>query len=396
MRRPARWYVLRFMLLVSILVLASQLRRLSDPYRTPPDDFISSWAAGRLLVAGENPYDAQRVLAVQRTANWTKDIPYRIWYPPWAMPVLAVLGSFSYATGRFLWYLISIGCCVLSVDLLWRTYDGPRAWRALCWPAVLTFWPAVIDVRTGQVSALIALGLAGFLFFVRGRRWVAAGSCLPLVAIKPQLLHLFWIVVLLWVLRERRWGVLAGAVGTTVALVLAAMAMNPAVVSEFLYMAAHEAPQAPASTAGTLLRLAVAWVTGREHFWLQFVPPLLSLVWLVPYWSRHAATWSWRRHGPLVVLVSLVTTAYGWVYDQMALLLVVAQVATALIAMQRLSARDPVVVSYLALNGAMLAMNVAGAGAFSYIWVPFGFLGWWVLARGEAGAAIPSLRPSAG
>jgi hypothetical protein len=40
-----------------------------------------------------------------------------------------------------------------------------------------------------------------------------------------------------------------------------------------------------------------------------------------------------------------------------------------------------VVMIYLALNGAMLAMNVAGAGAFSYIWVPFGFLAWWILAR---------------
>src|SRR6185436_20123006 len=101
MRRPARWYVLRFMLVASILVLASQLLRLSDPYRTPPDDFISSWAAGRLLIAGENPYDAERVLAVQRTANWTRDIPYRVWYPPWAMPILAALGAFSYTTGRF-------------------------------------------------------------------------------------------------------------------------------------------------------------------------------------------------------------------------------------------------------------------------------------------------------
>src|SRR5262245_24983390 len=104
MRRPPRWYVLRLLLVASVGVLALQLLRLSDPYRTPPDDFISSWAAGRLVVAGENPYDAGRVLAVQRTANWTNDVPYRVWYPPWAMPVLGAMGVLPYATGRFVWY----------------------------------------------------------------------------------------------------------------------------------------------------------------------------------------------------------------------------------------------------------------------------------------------------
>jgi hypothetical protein len=379
------------MLLAAVVCLAWQLLRLSDPYRTRPDDFISSWAAGRLLVGGENPYDAERVLAVQRTANWTKDIPYRIWYPPWAMPILGAFGLLPYATGRFLWYVISLGACLLSADLLWRYYDGPPRWRAVSWPLIFTFWPAVIDVRTGQISAFVLLGVAGFLFLIRERRWVAAGSCLPLVAIKPQLLHLFWIAVLLWVARERRWGVLLGAAGTTAALVLLAMAADPAIVPQFLYMATHEAPQAPASTLGTLLRAVVGAATGGEHFWLQFVPPVLSLVWFLPYWSRHRGEWRWETQAPILLLVSLATTAYGWIYDQMVLLVPVVQIATVVIAAGRLSIRSRAVAGYIAVNGAILAMNVAGVGAFWYIWVPFGFAAWWLLAREEIVTEMPAI-----
>src|SRR5688572_17650554 len=119
---PVRWYALRLALLVALAGLAWQLARLSDPTRTSPDDFISSWAAGRLVAAGQNPYDANEVLAVQRTAHWTKDIPYRIWYPPWAMPILAAFGVLPYAIGRFLWYLVTLAACLGSADLLWRYY----------------------------------------------------------------------------------------------------------------------------------------------------------------------------------------------------------------------------------------------------------------------------------
>jgi hypothetical protein len=359
------------------------LLRLSDPARTRPDDFISSWAAGHLVASGANPYDPDAVLAVQRTANWTKEIPYRVWYPPWAMPILAAFGVLPYRIGRVLWYALNLGACLLSADLLWRYFLGPPRLRAASWPLIFTFWPAVIAVRTGQISALVLLGVAGFLHLTERRRWIAAGACLPLVAIKPQLLHLFWIAVLAWVLRERRWRVLAGAVACAVAAVAATMLMDPAIVPQFLHMAAYDAPQAPASTLGTALRLAIASVTGREHFWLQFVPPALSLFWFVPYWRRHRQGWQWRERVSAVLIVSLATTAYGWIYDQIVLLVPVIEVAMTLVGADR-PARLSIAIGFLVINAAILAMNVADADPFWYIWVPFAFGGWWAMAMKRA------------
>jgi len=197
--------------------------------------------------------------------------------------------------------------------------------------------------------------------------------------------------VLLWVVRERRWSVLLGAVGAAAALVVLAMAADPAIVPQFLYMAAYEAPQAPASTLGTLLRAGFALATGREYFWLQFVPPLLSLLWFLPYWSRHRAGRRWERHAPILLLISLATTAYGWIYDQIVLLVPVVQIVTAVIGAGRLSIRTRAVAGYIAVNGAILAMNVAGVGAFWYIWVPFGFAAWWLVAREEIVTEMPAI-----
>lgn len=372
---------MRVALVVALAGFAWQLARLSDPVRTAPDDFISSWAAGRLVASGQNPYDASQVLAVQRTAHWTKDIPYRVWYPPWAMPILAAFGVLPYATGRFLWYLLTLAACLGSADLLWRYYGGPARFRALLWPLVFTFWPAVINLRTGQISHLLLIGVTGFLVLTAERRWLLAGACLPLVAIKPQLLHLFWIAILVWVAREGCWRVLLGAVGSAVALVLIATALDPAVVPQFFWMATHEAPQAPASTLGTALRFAVARATGEERFWLQFVPPALSLAWFLPYAARRRDRWDWRADAAPVLVVSLLTTAYGWIYDQIVLLVPIVQLAALVARSERPRDHLPLAAGYVAINVAILAMNVGGADPFWYIWVPFAFGGWWWVGR---------------
>jgi hypothetical protein len=380
-RATARWYALRLALVAALAVFALQLARLSDPARTAPDDFISSWAAGRLVASGENPYDASQVLAVQRTAHWTKDIPYRVWYPPWAMPILAAFGVLPYATGRFLWYLLTLAACLVSADLLWRYYGGPARLRAVLWPLVFTFWPAVITLRTGQISHLLLVGVAAFLVLGAERRWLLAGACLPLVAIKPQLLHLFWIAILLWVVREGRWRVLLGAVGSAAALTLIATALDPAVVSQFLWMAAHEAPQAPASTLGTALRFLVQRASGEQHFWLQFVPPVLSLAWFVPYAARRRDRWDWHADAGPVIVAALLTTAYGWIYDQIVLLVPIVQLAAVVARSEHPWKYLPLAAGYVAINAAILAMNVGGADPFWYIWVPFAFAAWWWAGR---------------
>jgi hypothetical protein len=388
--RIASGHALRAALVVVLAALAWILVRLSDPALTPHDDFISSWAAGRLNATGHDPYDPVGVLAVQQTAGWTKPIPYRIWYPPWAMPLLAPFGLLPYATGRLLWFALHIGACLVSADLLWRYYGGDARSRGLSWVVLSTFWPALIEVRTGQISALILLGLVGFLHLVRARRWAAAGACLPLVAIKPVLLHLLWIAVLLWVVAERRWRVVLGAAATALALVALAVVSNPPVVAQFVHMALHDAPQPLVSTPGTVLRLAVAAGSGRDAAWLAIVPPLAGTIWLAFRWRRREGGWNWRDEMPVLLLASLLTTAYGWIYDDIVLLVPVMQVAVALLAGRARTSRAVIVGSYLLLNAGIVAMNVVRVEAFWYVWVPLAFAAWYAIARVRTAAPQPA------
>ena len=55
---------------MAILLLAWSARQLLfTRYLIPRGDFIEYWSAGRLLLAGDNPYDPTRLLAVQQAAG---------------------------------------------------------------------------------------------------------------------------------------------------------------------------------------------------------------------------------------------------------------------------------------------------------------------------------------
>jgi hypothetical protein len=61
-----------------------------------------------------------------------------------------------------------------------------------------------------------------------------------------------------------------------------------------------------------LLRL---WVR-KDAAWVQYVPSVIGCAWgLVYFWTRRLR-WDWLRHGSLLMLVSLVSAPYSWLYDQ--------------------------------------------------------------------------------
>src|SRR5204862_878863 len=130
--------------------------------------------------------------------------------------------------------------------------------------------------------------------------------------IKPQAALLFFAALALWVAQSRRWLVLAGLASGLGGGLVIPMLLNPAVVGQYIETTSRYRPEQYASpTWGTVLRV---WF-GQEHFWLQFIPPLVGLAWLLWFWPRKRHAWSWRADLPLVLLVSVVTMAYGWFYD---------------------------------------------------------------------------------
>jgi len=380
-----RWFIVRATLLVAVAVLGGLLYRLSDPFRSPPDDFVAFWSSARLFVAGANPYDADELLRVERSANWTKDHAYRVWEPPWALVAMAPLAALSYQDARFIWFVLHLALLVAAADRLWLYYGGDRARRGVAWIAAVTFAPAVIGWRTGQLTVLVLAGVVAFLGLERrGRLGLATAAFVVLASIKPHVVYLFCFGLGLWTVAARRWRV--GGVALVVAALLVGVpwAMRPSVLGDFLTTMVQSPPYQPASTIGTVLREISTATVGRDFYPLVFLPPAFGTAWLVRRWVRRREGWRWESETPLLVAVSLLTAPFAWIYD--AVLLLVPVICALVPVLQRADRRRSraVLWGYGAINVGVFAQNVADVHPFLYFWVPTALLIWYASAtRGQ-------------
>ena len=303
-------------LLVGLALLAYVLHAVAIDPRPLADDYVEYWAAGRLNLTHGNPYAADQLLPLERAAGRTTEV-LMMWNPPYTLALAMPLALADYGTSRLLWLLLNIAAVMIATSWWWRLSGGPpkRWWLAQI--VAFTFFSTVTVLRMGQIGPLLLLGIIGFVRYERERRDWRAGALLALVAIKPHLLYLIWPALLLWTARTRRWRVLAGAALALLAATAAALIANPAVIGQYLAATAADSPLIWATpTFGSLLRLLL----GFDRRWLQFVPLAPGLLWLLIYWRRHRDRWQWAEHMPLLLLVSVITTAFGWSFDQVVLL----------------------------------------------------------------------------
>jgi len=326
--KPLRRKVLLYRSVLMILIAAClvllwrlNIQVLSNPAYIPVDDFAHYWAAGKLVMIGQNPYDAGAVQAVRDQAvgqQTSYDVIPIAWTPPWSLPLLIPFGLLDYSLARLIWLLGSVLIILLSSDILWQVYSGGRKFLWLVWIIAAVFGPTISVLQKGQITPWLLAGSSGFLFFmtVRKNDW-AAGLFAGLITLKPQLFYLFWPALLFWSVRNKRWGVLLGAGAGVLLAFGAVLALNPGAVSGYVQAILHNSPRDWATpTIGGYLRL----VLGLEHFWLQFLPVGLGLVWFIFFWLNRQDRWDWRETFPVLLFASILTSAYSWTYDQVILL----------------------------------------------------------------------------
>jgi hypothetical protein len=237
----------------------------------------------------------------------------------------------------------------------------------VAWVLAFTFLPSYIVLVTGQLGPLILLGLIGFLHCLRRGRDGLAGAFLVLVAVKPQLTFLFWPALLAWVIRQRRWRVLLGGVLTVTAALVPLLWDNPRLLIHY-WVALTQRTQTHSHLSplvGTALRLLV----GRQHFWLQFVPLLPGLVWLVWYLRRHLSAWDWNRQLPPLLFASFLTAPYGaWPFDLVVLLPGLLPVAVLLPSASRRGILLAAV-CHLAINLLALGLVLQEVEYFWFLWM---------------------------
>jgi hypothetical protein len=378
LRNPWRPWLLAAALTVAAAMLFFQLAHSESLRGLPLYDFVEYWAAGRLNAAGANPYDPEAMLRLEQdVGQHANDVV--MWNPPWTLALVMPLGLLPCHGAHLLWmglhFVLLIGCA----DALWRFYGGPSEQRGIAWLLAFTFLPCYIALTAGQISPLLLLGATLFLYLMERRQETLAGAATVLLAIKPHLSYLFWIALLLWAIRERRWRTLVGGAATGLMATSIAVLCNPSVLAQYWHTFTSQPPaQYRSPTLGTILRLVFA----PEQFRLQFLAMLPGLVWFVPYWLKHRQSWRWADHLPLLLLVSVLTTAYGgWPFDLVLLLVPVLQVAVTLL---RSSDRRTLWLAcslYFGMNALALAQVAHAVEYFWFIWMTPALLLAYVLLR---------------
>jgi hypothetical protein len=307
-----------------LLAAAADAQELPGPSPVPVPDYVQYWAAARVNLAGGNPYSWHELLAAERLAEPSIPTPVLMWNPPWTLALAALPSLLPFQQSRALWLVVSSLALAASACQLWRFWGGGSG-RVLAVAAVaLAFPPSVFALAMGQMSPLLLLGVAGFLYFERRGRLEAAGAVAAVTLVKPQVVYLLWVALFLWSLHGRRWRFLAGAAASIAAMSAVPLATNPRVFLDYLQALSGRAPDYFVTpTAGTLVRLLAGW----EYTSLMFAPALAGLVWLLRHWSVHRRDWQWSAQISMVLLVSVVTSPYAWLFDQVVLLLPALQIA---------------------------------------------------------------------
>jgi glycosyl transferase family 87 len=383
LRRALEFVVVAICVLTTSLMLLGIIVLLITGNHPGGRDVISFWAAGRQVASHADPYAADSILRLERTAEFPASAQSLIMRnPPSALALVLPLAAFQPRGASLLWSLLLLASLGLAVHLFWEARGRPPNKLHLLG---YCFGPALICVLGGQSGLFALLGLVLFLRLHREHSFLA-GMALWFCALKPHLFLPFGVVMLLWVAQRRKYGVLAGTAVALAASSALAMWLDPAVWRQYFHMMHSPNIQAEfIPTLGYGLRRAVR----PGAVWLQYLPAMIGCCWAVYFFRGRRERWDWMEDGALVMLVSLLVSPYAWVTDH-------AIVIPALLAGAYRATLAQIAV--LAVASSLLDIGQLLGNTMhspSYILVPPFWLGWYlyVIWQGRSGRRIEISAP---
>lgn len=369
---------------VAGIVLCSALWVLVGPGLT--NDFVEYWAAGSLQLAGDNPYDPVAMLELEQAVGYAGDRVVMMLNPPPVLTFVMPFGALPYRTAALLWLTLLGSALVWSCTILWDLAGGEPRRLWMVYTCCIWFVPTLLSLLLGQISILPLLGLALFMRFLRDGEMLAAGMATVLLAVKPHLVYLVGIAIIVWWIRSRDMWFLSGVVLAGAFCCLVPLVFNPRVYEEFMLFDRWELlKDYSSSTLGAALRLTFGEI---DRFRLQFLPMIPGLAYLVVrLWNRRSEEWDWEQEMPMLVAVSVATAAYGWVFDQV--LLLVTAIPMVIVSIRERGWRLAVLVGFgTATLIAALSMALLDVNYFWYFWLPVVFVvaGFAILETGPQGA----------
>jgi len=297
-------------------------------------DFIAYWLAGKMIMAGENPYSPDQWLAAVKSIGsaWTPNSSFV--YPLTTAMLFAPLGMLSPSDAYFLWILLTQCFLLASIALLFSPV-GSASYLCLLPPAVaglFLFRPTLLILQNGQISGLLLLVICGVVYLWEKGRYRLGGVLLSLLACKPNIGMPVIVILSLWLLSKGRQGAVVACLAGGSVLAAMAMLYNPYWPGEFIQSSSllfgflKQTPTLPGVAAqlagrGGIMPILLGWSAGAV---------IAATCWALLRHRRYDI--DDRSAVSLAIVFTLLLTPYAWPYDQ---LLLIVPLVTVMLSMQR-------------------------------------------------------------
>ncbi|HEY1578592.1 MAG TPA: glycosyltransferase family 87 protein [Terracidiphilus sp.] len=276
-------------------------------------DFVEYWAAGKLLVTGQDPYDPASILKLERLAGSTRAEAQVSFSPPVALLFALPLGYLNARWAAVIWMLAIVLALVGSIRILRSIYSSRDD---QIHQLGYLFAPVFACLMVGQLDIFFLLVLSLFLKLHAERPFLAGLVLFPL-ATKPHLFLPFTLVLLAWSIYRREFRVVLGGLCGLAASMLVILSIDPHAWSQYFRMVQTVQPMHLfIPTWSVQLRSFV----NPQAVWVQFVPEAACCIWALWYFWTRRSHWSWTEQGAAVLLVSVLCAAYAWFYDEVIVL----------------------------------------------------------------------------
>lgn len=342
-------------------------------------DSIAYWAAGELLVHHQNPYSVPDVLELQRSQGYVGQKPLMMRPMPWSVWIFLPLGLLSVYWAWVAWTAILVACLFVSIRICWRLYGDEPTTPAAFTLAAYLFAPVAGCLVGGAMGMVLLLGIALFLYLEQNHPfWAGVALLIPMA--KPHIFGLLWPILAVWVLTRRKWSMVGGAASALVVASCVALVFDPQIFQHYRAMMHDQVIQNEFIPA---LSGMIRVLFFRRFFWVQFVPLALGFAWSAGYYWHNWQEWNWRTHGPAILVVSLLTTPYAWMTDEVVLLPAILQ-SVLWLHREKLKLRSQLVVLFfVCLNFLLLLILQAKVPPSTgiYFWSSLVWYGWYSYVR---------------
>ncbi|MEP9390302.1 glycosyltransferase family 87 protein [Mesorhizobium sp. KR9-304] len=272
-------------------------------------DFVSFWAAGKLVLQGHavDAYDWVVHKTVATAAGIDIKGRFTFQYPPTFLLVTPTLALLPYPAAMLLWTAFGMTLYLFAVRLIAGGWNATLV--ALAWPAVL--WNTVVGQTGFLTAALLGAGIA-----LIDRRPALAGVLFGLLTVKPQ----FGLLIPIALVAGGRWKVVIWAAVSALALAAASTVMlGAASWTAFLDSASRindailTAGGADFSKLQSLYGYLRALGFGSEAAWLAHGAFVLLLAAGVAWLWRSAAAFDLKAAG--LAAATILASPYAFIYD---------------------------------------------------------------------------------